>query len=263
MAVWFPQKWGCQCCQVGLCSWLRCTAILFLPVADRSLAASLVLLLYLAFEVSVVVVHNARTRNTFGFAGQTGYVPKEDTMMRTLTVKENLIFSARSRVSRPACISSSSSSSSQGYIKLVEGVIDILGLYSIRHSAIGDENTRGISGGQRKRVNIGIELVVRDVPSTCICIYVCMHVCTVHALFLCSCVPQGMRALAVHLAAQLHFTPFVLQHQQAEPTVLLLDEPTSGLDATCASEVCSAMKALAKLGLTVVSVIHQPRFVRF
>eukprot|EP00750_Incisomonas_marina_P033810 INCI9964.2.p1 GENE.INCI9964.2~~INCI9964.2.p1 ORF type:complete len:1921 (-),score=289.02 INCI9964.2:865-6627(-) len=131
-------------------------------------------------------------------SGQTGYVPKEDTMMRTLTVKENLVFSARSRVSRPA-------SSHRGYIKLVEGVIDILGLYSIRHSAIGDENTRGISGGQRKRVNIGIELV-------------------------------------------------------AEPTVLLLDEPTSGLDATCASEVCSAMKALAKLGLTVVSVIHQPRY---
>jgi ABC-type histidine transport system ATPase subunit len=49
---------------------------------------------------------------------------------------------------------------------------------------------------------------------------------------------------------------------QAEPTVLLLDEPTSGLDATCASEVCAAMKALAKLGLTVVSVIHQPRCAR-
>lgn len=42
--------------------------------------------------------------------------------------------------------------------------------------------------------------------------------------------------------------------------MLLLDEPTSGLDATCAAEVCSAMKALAKLGLTIVSVIHQPRY---
>ena len=47
------------------------------------------------------------------------------------------------------------------YLALVEGVIDILGLYSIRHSAIGNAETRGISGGQRKRVNIGIELVVR------------------------------------------------------------------------------------------------------
>ena len=37
--------------------------------------------------------------------------------------------------------------------------IDILNLYDVRHSLIGDENTRGISGGQRKRVNIGIEMV--------------------------------------------------------------------------------------------------------
>ena len=64
-----------------------------------------------------------------------------------------------------------------------------------------------------------------------------------------------------HLAVYLRV--FSSYFQQAEPTVLLLDEPTSGLDATCASEVCSAMKALAKLGLTVVSVIHQPRCVRF
>lgn len=133
-------------------------------------------------------------------AGHTGYVPKDDTMMRTLTVKENLIFSARSRLAPKR-----NQTNKKTHIDLVNGVIDILGLYSIRHKVIGDEKTRGISGGQRKRVNIGIELV-------------------------------------------------------AEPTVLLLDEPTSGLDATCAAEVCSAMKALATLGLTVVSVIHQPRF---
>ena len=29
----------------------------------------------------------------------------------------------------------------------------------MRHELIGDEETRGISGGQRKRVNVGIELV--------------------------------------------------------------------------------------------------------
>ncbi len=36
-----------------------------------------------------------------------------------------------------------------------------LGLSHIQHSVIGDERTRGISGGQRKRVNIAIELVAR------------------------------------------------------------------------------------------------------
>ena len=38
-------------------------------------------------------------------------------------------------------------------------IIDILGLSHVQHSLIGDELTRGISGGQRKRVNIGIELM--------------------------------------------------------------------------------------------------------
>jgi len=78
-------------------------------------------------------------------------------MMRTLSVKENLMFSARSRLSRLKA----KDGNTKNYVALVEGVIDILGLYNIRHNAIGDENTRGISGGQRKRVNIGIELVVR------------------------------------------------------------------------------------------------------
>jgi ABC-type multidrug transport system ATPase subunit len=42
---------------------------------------------------------------------------------------------------------------------IVDDVIDILGLRDIENSIIGDELNRGISGGQRKRVNIGIELV--------------------------------------------------------------------------------------------------------
>ena len=35
----------------------------------------------------------------------------------------------------------------------------MLGLLDVRDALIGDEETRGISGGQRKRVNIGLELV--------------------------------------------------------------------------------------------------------
>ena len=34
-----------------------------------------------------------------------------------------------------------------------------LGLGNVENSRIGDENSRGISGGQRKRVNVGIEMV--------------------------------------------------------------------------------------------------------
>jgi ABC-type transport system involved in cytochrome c biogenesis ATPase subunit len=42
---------------------------------------------------------------------------------------------------------------------IVDDVLNILGLRDIENSIIGDELNRGISGGQRKRVNIGMELV--------------------------------------------------------------------------------------------------------
>jgi hypothetical protein len=40
--------------------------------------------------------------------------------------------------------------------KVVESVIEVLGLCDVRDQLIGDEERRGISGGQRKRVNIAM-----------------------------------------------------------------------------------------------------------
>lgn len=39
-----------------------------------------------------------------------------------------------------------------------DAVISALGLDKVRHSIVGDELSRGLSGGERKRLNIGIEL---------------------------------------------------------------------------------------------------------
>ena len=126
-----------------------------------------------------------------------GFVPQEDVMMRDMSVKENLAHSAHLRLSND--------STNIQRRDAVNHAIDILNLYDVRHSLIGDENTRGVSGGQRKRVNIGIEMV-------------------------------------------------------ADPAVLFLDEPTSGLDSTGSLEVCTALRNIAESGLTVVTVIHQPRY---
>ena len=41
----------------------------------------------------------------------------------------------------------------------MEDVLDVLEINHIRDSVVGDEKVRGISGGQKKRVNIGLELV--------------------------------------------------------------------------------------------------------
>merc|ERR1719353_2515922 len=46
----------------------------------------------------------------------------------------------------------------------------------------------------------------------------------------------------------------------ADPTILVLDEPTTGLDSTASYALIESMKAVAGMGLTVITVIHQPRF---
>ena len=80
-----------------------------------------------------------------------GFVPQEDTVHRNMTVKENFEFSARTRLPRKMKAAEIS--------KRVDAVINVLGLENVKYSLIGDETKRGISGGQRKRVNVGVELV--------------------------------------------------------------------------------------------------------
>ncbi|KAF9925214.1 hypothetical protein FBU30_004972 [Linnemannia zychae] len=80
-----------------------------------------------------------------------GFVPQEDIMMRELTVNDILLHSAYMRL--PAKLKRS-----QMTEKVLE-IVDFLGLNSVMDSVVGDAEKRGISGGQRKRVNIGMELV--------------------------------------------------------------------------------------------------------
>lgn len=126
-----------------------------------------------------------------------GFVPQEDVMLRVLTVREILDHSARMRLP--------SSMSFKQKKEVVDNVIEVLGLSHIQNSVIGDEARRGISGGERKRVNIGIELV-------------------------------------------------------AQPSIMFLDEPTTGLDSSSAKDVITCLHEISRTGITVVAVLHQPRF---
>mmetsp|Transcript_106188 Transcript_106188/g.307302 ORF Transcript_106188/g.307302 Transcript_106188/m.307302 type:complete len:1356 (-) Transcript_106188:519-4586(-) len=80
-----------------------------------------------------------------------GFVPQEDIMHRELTVNEILRAYAYLRLPR--------SYSRERMDKVAADVQSILGLDFVQDSPIGDETTRGISGGQRKRVNVGMEMV--------------------------------------------------------------------------------------------------------
>ncbi|WCJ40996.1 ABC transporter family protein [Euphorbia peplus] len=81
-----------------------------------------------------------------------GFVPQDDIVHGNLSVEENLWFSARCRL--PADLPKAEQ------VLVVERVIVALGLQAIRDSLVGTVEKRGISGGQRKRVNVGLEMVM-------------------------------------------------------------------------------------------------------
>ncbi|KAG4252760.1 hypothetical protein FPRO04_02543 [Fusarium proliferatum] len=126
----------------------------------------------------------------------TGYVPQDDIVLPELTVYENIVHSARIRLPR--------NWSKKDVEAHVESVIDCLELSHVRDSRVGSVGKPVISGGQRKRVSIGMELA-------------------------------------------------------AAPMAIFLDEPTSGLDATAASSIMRTLKAIARLGISIIVIIHQPR----
>ena len=79
-----------------------------------------------------------------------GFVPQEDVMHRGMTVRENILHSARMRAPKDWTAEQVNSH--------VQDIIQGLQLDHVSETAIGNGIVRGISGGQRKRVNIGIEL---------------------------------------------------------------------------------------------------------
>lgn len=114
-------------------------------------------------------------------------------MLNELTVRENVAYSAHVRLPR------------SWTHKEIESFVDAV-LHALDLTHISDCLITQVSGGQRKRVNIGMEL------ATC-------------------------------------------------PSAIFLDEPTSGLDATAALKIANTMQKIASdIGITVVAVIHQPRY---
>ncbi len=81
-----------------------------------------------------------------------GYVVQEDIFSGTLTIRENLFFSANLRLSKTV--------STREKIDRVLSVITDLGLESCADTLMGTEFLRGVSGGEKKRTCIGMELVL-------------------------------------------------------------------------------------------------------
>lgn len=82
--------------------------------------------------------------------GIVGYIPQDDLLIEDLSVYENLYYAAR------LCFGHYTVEDTH---KLVETVLTNLGLTEIRNLKVGSPLQKTISGGQRKRLNIGLELL--------------------------------------------------------------------------------------------------------
>ncbi|KAF6001160.1 hypothetical protein F1559_000069 [Cyanidiococcus yangmingshanensis] len=103
------------------------------------------------YEISGELLVNGHGRHLNTFRRITGFVEQEDRMFAELTVREQLEISARCRL--PA------SMPLEQKMRRVDQVIYELGLSKVADTKVGSFESRGISGGERKRVSIGIELV--------------------------------------------------------------------------------------------------------
>ena len=145
-----------------------------------------------------ITINNRNVENLKHYKRSIGFAPQDDVMHRLLTPREVLTYQAKLRLP--------SDYDDRIITDSITEILVILGLSSISDDIIGDEETRGISGGQRRRVNIGMELA-------------------------------------------------------ADPSVLFLDEPTSGLDSSTSLEILRLLREIAEqMKLTIVCVIHQPRY---
>lgn len=85
---------------------------------------------------------------------QSGFVIQQDILLPTLTVRETLTYAAQIRL--PSSISSEEKK------RLVEEVIMELSLKEAADTRIGNHEHRGCSGGEKRRVSIGVQVSIPD-----------------------------------------------------------------------------------------------------
>ncbi|MFO7938506.1 MAG: ATP-binding cassette domain-containing protein [Bacteroidales bacterium] len=82
--------------------------------------------------------------------GIIGYIPQDDLLIEELTVFQNLYYNAR------LCFNDKSE---EEIVALVDKTLENLGLYERKDLKVGSPMNKLISGGQRKRLNIALELI--------------------------------------------------------------------------------------------------------
>ena len=107
---------------------------------------------YLLFFVCLLLTHVVFFLFFFGNSLQ-AYVTQDDNLIGTLTVRETIWYSARVRLPDKMLRSEK--------LALVERTIIEMGLQDCADTVIGNWHLRGISGGEKRRVSIALEILMR------------------------------------------------------------------------------------------------------
>ncbi|KAL0356466.1 UNVERIFIED_CONTAM: ABC transporter G family member 11 [Sesamum radiatum] len=103
-----------------------------------------------AFLSGTILLNGRKAKLSFGTAA---YVTQDDNLIGTLTVRETISYSARLRLPDRMAWSDKRA--------LVESTIIEMGLQDCADTVIGNWHLRGISGGERRRVSIALEILTR------------------------------------------------------------------------------------------------------
>jgi ABC-type multidrug transport system ATPase subunit len=96
---------------------------------------------------------NGEVGSLDAFNDRVGFVPQDDVLYDHLTVEETLMFAAKWRLPRHL--------TDDVRMERVNETLTTLGLDKVRHVLVGSVKDKTLSGGQRKRVSIGMELVAK------------------------------------------------------------------------------------------------------
>lgn len=102
------------------------------------------------FDVKAISINDRHVVDPSQLRRICGFVQQEDSLLPMLTVKETLMFGAKFRL-----VGTEPNEREARVDKLMRE----LGLVGVADTFVGDEESRGISGGERKRVSIGLEMI--------------------------------------------------------------------------------------------------------
>jgi len=96
-----------------------------------------------------VSVNGVEKANIPNYSAFSAYVQQDDILFQTMTVRECLEFAAKLKLD----------GTTESKIKRVDELIATLKLNKAQNTQIGGPLVKGISGGERKRTSVGVELI--------------------------------------------------------------------------------------------------------